>query len=99
MGFPFQWHVCASIHYFFERHLLYIIKFSGEKSYVYFLIVCTTGVVKIILNADNGKFFKKAAFRNLVHAGNMCLRHVCVTFKYYDSYFEVANCYKEYLST
>ena len=60
---------CASIHYFFGRHLFYIINFGcvcvcgggGGGSIVYFLIVCVTGVVKII--------FKCRKRKNLLRSG------------------------------
>ena len=60
IGFPFLWHVCASIHYFFGRHLFCIINFWGKNSYVYLLIVCiTTGVVKIIFKCRKWKILLK----------------------------------------
>ena len=52
---------------FFGRHLFFIITFRGRKSYVYFLIVCTTGVVKIIFKCRKWKILLKSSIPNFGH--------------------------------
>ena len=59
ISFPMA-RMCFHTLFFFGRHIFCIINFRGKNSYVYFLIVCTTGVVKIIFRCRKWKIlFKK----------------------------------------
>ena len=81
--FPFLRHVRASIHCFLGRHLFYIINFRKIFSYVYFLIVCTTGVVKTIFKCRKWKSsFKKRHSEIWFMRAIVREVYVCVTFKY-----------------